>query len=88
MYGSISALPHTFKKPVQALTKQSMLMCELSDDEDESIEAPATASGNPWMDEFTRYYDAKDTVPDGMSNVQWWGVHILTDNHVEFSLSF
>jgi hypothetical protein len=84
MYGSTSALPHAFKKPAHTLTKHSMLMRELSDDEDESTEVPATASRNPWMDEFTRYYDVKDTVPDGMSNVQWWGVRTLTNKHLEF----
>lgn len=73
MYGSVTAAPITTRKSSTA-GKRSMLLRELSDDETE-IAGPSSASlGNPWKGEFTKYYDAVDALPDGVSVVEWWGV--------------
>jgi hypothetical protein len=56
--------------------KRSMLLRELSDDKDENLGVPSTSSATPWKEEFGKYYDAVDTLPEGMSVVEWWGVSI------------
>jgi hypothetical protein len=28
----------------------------------------------PWLDEFNEYLQARETVPEGVSTVEWWGV--------------
>ncbi|KAF5340819.1 hypothetical protein D9757_009868 [Collybiopsis confluens] len=75
MYGSTTAFPHASKsRSSQPLGKKSSLLRELSDDEDQSLShRPQTQA--PWLDEFSRYYDTQDTVSDGMSIVQWWGLN-------------
>ncbi|KAJ3804312.1 hypothetical protein F5876DRAFT_70738 [Lentinula aff. lateritia] len=75
MYGSTNTFPYTSKKAAPVPGKCSMLMRELSDDEDDASASVSTSNGSPWMDEFSKYYDAKDIVPEGMSIVQWWGMN-------------
>jgi hypothetical protein len=52
-----------------------MLLRELSDDEDENLgTSSGMSSASLWKEEFGKYYDAVDTLPEGMSVVEWWGV--------------
>ena len=85
MYGSTAAMPHA-SKSTQLLSKKSSLLRELSDDEGDSAESPLS-NRVPWLEEFSRYYDAKENIPDGMSIVQWWGVHHHFI-HSDYSISF
>lgn len=76
MYGLTSALPHAPKADTHPLGKKSALLRELSDDEDDSEGLLASSDCVPWLEEFRKYYDANDTVPGGMSIIEWWGVSI------------
>jgi len=65
--------------------KVSVLICKLSDDEDEdgvkSSTSPIAANDlcTPWHKDFNGYLNSKDQLGD-MTIVEWWGVcisHIL-----------
>jgi hypothetical protein len=74
MYGSTSAFPHVTKLDSRPLGKKSALLRELSDEGDLECFNSPSPDRVPWLEEFGKYYDAKDTVPEGMSIVEWWGV--------------
>lgn len=78
MYGSTLALPHAPKLDAHPLGKKASLLRELSDDEDDFDNLPESSDRVPWLEEFRKYYDANDTVPDGMPIVAWWGVSIVS----------
>ncbi|KAJ3531266.1 hypothetical protein NM688_g7598 [Phlebia brevispora] len=75
MYGSSGPAPFAKKS-----SKLTSLMCELSDDESdaECTSSPLTAvDGKPWLAEFNRYLDTTESIPEGMSVIQWWGRNAL-----------
>jgi hypothetical protein len=32
----------------------------------------------PWLDEFNEYLQARETVSEGTSTIEWWGVSFLS----------
>ncbi|KAJ6623695.1 hypothetical protein B0H10DRAFT_777764 [Mycena sp. CBHHK59/15] len=32
----------------------------------------------PWLDEFNEYLQASETMPEGTSTIEWWGVRFVT----------
>ncbi|KAG6901222.1 hypothetical protein C0995_015084 [Termitomyces sp. Mi166 len=45
-----------------------------SEDSDSDIDNSNDPS-QPWMDEFRWYLNTNDILPDGMTIVEWWGIH-------------
>lgn len=59
------------------------LLCELSDNEDETINMPVGPNvpedpKQPWLQHFWAFMDAVKQVPDCWSAVKWWGVSTST----------
>ncbi|KAG6838879.1 hypothetical protein C0991_007717, partial [Blastosporella zonata] len=43
-----------------------------SEDLDSDLDTPNDPD-QPWKDEFQRYLNTNDVLPDGMTIVEWWG---------------
>jgi len=71
MYGSTSAAPSKSNSS-STMGKHRTLLRELSDDD--NSDAESSTSSISWTQEFAKYYDSTDTIPEGMSVVEWWGV--------------
>ncbi|KAJ3855887.1 hypothetical protein EV368DRAFT_62076, partial [Lentinula lateritia] len=52
IYGSTNTFPYTSKKAAPVPGKCSMLMRELSNDEDDASASVSTSNGSPWMNKF------------------------------------
>ena len=66
------------KKPKKGLCA---LLRELSDDEENTIDAPCDVSEDsdrPWLRYFQAYMDINEQVPEGWSAIKWWGVSVLS----------
>jgi hypothetical protein len=55
------------------------LLRELSPDIDECEDGGPSAIHHadpqrPWLEEFQEYMDSRETVPENMTTIQWWGV--------------
>ena len=53
------------------------LLCELSDDEDNTTDSHPGVSEDPnqlWCQHFETYMNVRKQVPDGWSAIKWWGV--------------
>jgi len=56
--------------------KVGILLCELSDDEDDADTGGQDTSANPndpWRDDFNSYLHSRDQL-GAMTIVEWWGV--------------
>jgi hypothetical protein len=75
MYGNGDPPPELKKK---SDPKISILLRELSDDEDDGPMASTapTDPQRPWIADFELYLDIQDHL-NGMSIVQWWGVSLF-----------
>ena len=79
MYGSNSA-PAPWQTGKSATRKLSMLICELSDDDEddaESLASPIVPEDicAPWQKDFNGYLNSKDQLGN-MTIMEWWGVSI------------
>jgi len=58
--------------------KVGLLLCKLSDDEDEPSPSatldPMGDSSEPWLSSFNSYWNSKDHLRE-MMIVKWWSVH-------------
>ena len=78
IYGNTLA-PHPAKSGGPSRVKTKALLRELSDDEDDRDNLSIMSSTppnpeKPWLKEFNDYLNTKDSLLDGQTIVQWWGV--------------
>jgi hypothetical protein len=84
MYGNNSALAQLRQTGKSAMRKVGVLLCELSDDEDEpsssATPAPIGDSSEPWLPGFNDYWTLSDHLGD-TSIVEWWSVSSFKLHH-------
>ncbi|KAJ7794391.1 hypothetical protein B0H14DRAFT_3557446 [Mycena olivaceomarginata] len=67
--------PALFSQQSQAPDKSGLRELTPDGDEDEPKLAEAHLDPTkPWRDEFQSYLDARESVPEGMTTIEWWGV--------------
>jgi hypothetical protein len=72
------------------LTKGKQVADTSSDDDDEPASSrhpaatptPVPLTEEPWKREFNHHLKGEDELPEKVSLVQWWGVHVILFNHV------
>ncbi|KAJ7771172.1 hypothetical protein B0H14DRAFT_2632470 [Mycena olivaceomarginata] len=70
-------MPAPLNQKSQALDKSGLR--ELTPDGDETEPKLSEAHLNPtkpWRDEFQGYLDARESVPEGMMTIEWWGCRL------------
>ncbi|KAJ7809562.1 ribonuclease H-like domain-containing protein, partial [Mycena olivaceomarginata] len=66
--------PALFSQQPQAPDKSGLRELTPDGDEDEPKLAEAHLDPTkPWRDEFQSYLDARESVPEGMTTIEWWG---------------
>jgi hypothetical protein len=67
--------PALLNQKSQAPDKSGLRELTPDGDEDEPKLAEAHLDPTkPWRDEFQGYLDARESVPEGMTTIEWWGV--------------
>ena len=64
-------------KMSKKLSQIGWLVAHELDTDSEAEEDTSLDPLKPWLDEYDRYMNTHESIPDDMTTVQWWGVHIM-----------
>ncbi|KAF9464647.1 hypothetical protein BDZ94DRAFT_1353562 [Collybia nuda] len=62
------------KQPPQKKQKTALLRMHNSDSDKSDCDNALSNPSQSWIDEFQRYLNTTDILPDDMTEVEWWGV--------------